>query len=509
MSSGGLKPPGYDGPAVPDSYSVVRPIGRGSYGEVWLAEDAVGKRVAVKIVDRDRLGHSSMREERALRLIRHRLPHHPNLVRIEHIGLDERRIYYVMELADAVPAPEPSGADTAYVPLTLADEIERRGPADASEALRIIKEILSALSCLHTNGLVHRDVKPANVIRVGGVWKLADVGLITAEDAQMTSVGTVEYQPQSGPLDRGMDLYAAGKVLYCLLTANSPRAFPSLPAALLTRERRAATAAANALVLRACDADPQRRFRSAEEFIDALDKAQRPLKPRRPVSKARRAAILATMLLPSLLIGGAMLSGRSSGAAQAPDSWRSLFDGETMSGWFCDRPDVDGTWFVQNGALTAERDRRYKTLASEEVFDYGSFRAEVIPGHDGARLGLMFGGPRGSLFVLMGDKYTWISGDKNPKIYEQPGSWRSFPGPIPPSGEPVLMEVDWGPDRCRLFINGEFLQEVPGWPKTGNLSLHIWADDTGSFREIAYRRRPGNDRLQAKNAVSIRRKIAA
>jgi hypothetical protein len=329
MSSFGLQSSVYDGPAVPNSYLVVRPIGGGSYGEVWLAEDAVGKRVAVKIVDRDRLGHSSMREERALRL-----------------------------------------------------------------------------------------------------------------------------------------------------------------AALLTRERRAATAAANALVLRACDADPQRRFRSAEEFIDALDKAQRPLKPRRPVSKARRAAILATMLLPSLLIGGAMLSGRSSGAAQAPDSWRSLFDGETMSGWFCDRPDVDGTWFVQNGALTAERDRRYKTLASEEVFDYGSFRAEVIPGHDGARLGLMFGGPRGSLFVLMGDKYTWISGDKNPKIYEQPGSWRSFPGPIPPSGEPVLMEVDWGPDRCRLFINGEFLQEVPRWPKTGNLSLHIWADDTGSFREIAYRRPP-------------------
>src|SRR5437016_4896858 len=76
-------------------YALLRRIGAGTYGDVWLARDVVGKLVAVKLIDRERLSLLSRtnREERALGLLRAKLPEHPNLIRVHHVGNDDARLY--------------------------------------------------------------------------------------------------------------------------------------------------------------------------------------------------------------------------------------------------------------------------------------------------------------------------------------------------------------------------------------------------------------------------------
>lgn len=97
--------------------------------------------------------------------------------------------------------------------------------------------------------------------------------------------------------------------------------------------------------------------------------------------------------------------------------------------------------------------------------------------------------PRGSLFMVMSDKYNWIRSGKAADEPVEAGRWLSFPGPGLGSGEPVTMEVDWGPDRTRLYANGVLLQEVPGTTRAGRLGLHVWGGDSAWFRDIGFRPR--------------------
>jgi serine/threonine protein kinase len=117
------------------------------------------------------------------------------------------------------PNPQPSTLNSQ--PTTA------RLPAD--RVLELGLALTEALTHLHTNGLVHRDVKPSNIIFVGGKPKLADIGLVTDAGDTRSIVGTEGYLAPEGPGTPQADLFALGKVLYEAVTGLERRQFPQLP----------------------------------------------------------------------------------------------------------------------------------------------------------------------------------------------------------------------------------------------------------------------------------------
>ena len=149
------------------------------------------------------------------------------------------------------------------------------GPLDPAECERCAEQLLAALACLHEAGMVHRDVKPANCLFLGGELKLGDFGLLTAASLTVSRLGTLRYMPPDGCMDARADVYAAGLVIYEMMTGLGAERFPSLGqrAQTIAEDRRLGRL--NRLALRACDPDPSRRFRDAREMLAELTAAER------------------------------------------------------------------------------------------------------------------------------------------------------------------------------------------------------------------------------------------
>lgn len=275
-------------------HELIRPIGRGSYGEVWLARNVMGGPRAVKIVRASAFDDPRPfdREFAGLQKFEPISRSHPGLIQVLHGGRFESGFYYVMELADAagdekeegrtgepglptaVPAPssvppclpQVPGSLATYSPRTLRSELRRRGRLPAAECVGLGMRLSAALGHLHNHGLVHRDLKPSNIIFVQGQPKLADIGLVAAVDATMSCVGTEGYLPPEGPGRPSADLYALGKVLYELATGRDRTDFPELPTLLREDAEREALEELNEVILKACGTTPEERYASAEEL---------------------------------------------------------------------------------------------------------------------------------------------------------------------------------------------------------------------------------------------------
>ncbi len=285
-------------PQVPD-YDLLRPIGRGAFGEVWLARGVTGQWRALKVLRRADLPHPRAFEREFAGVVRYEpiSRTQPNLIPILHVGrsADSQSFWYVMELADDAnresnqparadeprqtaacvggigpAAQDPSHPFDSYEPATLRAILRARGRLPVKECLRIALGIVEAAAHLHEHGLVHRDIKPSNVIFVEGIPKLADVGLVTTTEEVPSFVGTAGYIPPDGPGTRAADIYALGKLLYQMAAGRPLQDFPRLPDDFTDAADRKALVELNDIILRATDPDPRRRYASMDDLRSDL-----------------------------------------------------------------------------------------------------------------------------------------------------------------------------------------------------------------------------------------------
>ncbi|MDX6398586.1 MAG: eukaryotic-like serine/threonine-protein kinase [Gaiellaceae bacterium] len=262
-------------------YLIIRKLGSGGMANVYLAHDQeLGRRVAIKILD-DRHARDDQFIERFRREAQHAAGlSHPNIVSVYDRGEAEGTYYIAMEYVEG---------------RTLKELLVARGPSPLGIAIDYTRQILSALRFAHRNGIVHRDIKPHNVIVDGeGRVKVMDFGIARAGAAsQMTEagsiIGTAQYlspeQARGAPVDQTSDLYSTGIVLYELLTGTVPftgetpveiamKHLSQVPAPPSTH-RPEVPRDLDYIVLRALAKDPADRYHSAEEMDADLDRIGR------------------------------------------------------------------------------------------------------------------------------------------------------------------------------------------------------------------------------------------
>ena len=288
-------------PLIPD-HEVLRVIGRGAYGEIWLARSLTGALRAVKVVYRSTFEseRAFQREFQGMSSFEPISRAHDGFVDILHVGRTSEYLYYIMELADDHMA----GRDidvVNYAPRTLKSDLERQKCLSASESIQLGLSLTEALDALHAHELTHRDIKPSNIIFIDGVPKLADIGLVAAT-GQRSFVGTEGYVPPEGPGTPAADIFSLGKVLYEISTGKDRLDFPEVDSQLSARPDKEQLLQLNRVLLQACANDPRQRYQSAGAMRDdlaALDRGES-----RPRRKIRTKLVVGVL---SILVAGAVL----------------------------------------------------------------------------------------------------------------------------------------------------------------------------------------------------------
>jgi len=270
------------GTVLGDRYELHEVVGSGGMASVWRAIDRVLDRpVAVKILHArlaedpsflDRFKNEAMASARLT---------HPNIVSVFDTGADGPIAYIVMELFDGE---------------TLGDRLARSGPLEPAAAAANVVQVLNGLEFAHEHGVIHRDMKPANVlVGADGRVKVTDFGIAkaayaAAEDPTTTGkvLGSVPYlapeQVEGVPIDARADVYGVGAMLYELLTGRTPfRAETDIAEAMLRLTsdpippravRAGIPRALDAIVLRALARDRGARFATAADMAAALSRFQ-------------------------------------------------------------------------------------------------------------------------------------------------------------------------------------------------------------------------------------------
>jgi serine/threonine protein kinase len=281
---------------LPDApeYELLTPhIGKGGFGKVWIARNAIGQWQALKAVYASNFGENRQPYEAEFKGLQRYKPvseKHPGLMRIELISKmkDEGYFYYVMELGDA-QSPGWEKQPQLYKPRDL-ENLRKQSYGRRlapTECLRIVTVLADALDFLHRQGLTHRDIKPSNVIFVNGRPKLADVGLVAdirPPEEVHTLVGTLGYMPPSPekPGTPHADIYALGMLLYVISTGCDPGFFPDLSTTLMERSGHAEFVRLNAIILKACQPDLTQRYQNMGGMLADLEGASRAMPEENP-----------------------------------------------------------------------------------------------------------------------------------------------------------------------------------------------------------------------------------
>ena len=271
----------YIGKRLDGRYEILELIGIGGMADVYLANDiTTGRKVAVKILKEEYLTNEDFKrrfrnESKAIALLSH-----PNIVKIYDVSFGERVQFIVME----------------YVPgITLKEYIQQQGKVGWKETVHFTVQILRALQHAHDNGIVHRDVKPQNVMLLqDGTVKVMDFGIarFARENGRTISekaIGSVHYispeQARGEVADERSDIYSVGIVMYELLTGQLPFDGES-PVAIALKQMQAEAKRPRELnpdipegleeiVMRAMKKDPDLRYQSASEMLRDIDEFKR------------------------------------------------------------------------------------------------------------------------------------------------------------------------------------------------------------------------------------------
>lgn len=265
-----------------ERYEIERTIGGGGMANVYLANDTIlNREVAIKVLrleyaNDDEFIQRFHREAQSATSLSH-----PNIVNIYDVGEEENILYMVMEYVDG---------------MTLKEYIQAYGPIEVEKSLEIVKQLSSAIAHAHANDIVHRDIKPQNILMdTYGNVKVTDFGIAVALSAtaltQTNSVlGSVHYlspeQARGGMATKKSDIYSLGIVLYELLTGQLPFSGQSAVSIALKHLQTETPSvrmfdssipqSVENIVLQATAKDPFHRYETVLELEDALDTALDP-----------------------------------------------------------------------------------------------------------------------------------------------------------------------------------------------------------------------------------------
>jgi eukaryotic-like serine/threonine-protein kinase len=283
-------------------YRILRKLGAGGMANVYLAEDEdLGRRVAIKILN-DRYANDELFVERFRREAKSAAGlSHPNIVSIYDRGEAEGTYYIAMEVIEG---------------RSLKELILTRGPLPISRAIAYTLEALEALRFAHRHGIIHRDIKPHNIL-IGERLKVTDFGIARAGASQMTEagsiMGTAQYlspeQARGAPVTASSDLYSVGIVLYEMLTGKVPFSGDSAIEIAMkhlnerpkppSKVRPEIPEELDHVVLRALAKAPEDRYQTAEEFAEDLHRVEAGL----PLSPETSEAATALLTAPTAALG--------------------------------------------------------------------------------------------------------------------------------------------------------------------------------------------------------------
>ena len=206
------------GQKINDRYEIIRSVGEGGMANVYLAYDTIlNRNVAVKILRGDLANDEKFVRRFQREAIAASSLTHPNIVEMYDVGVDDGNYFIVMEYVDGI---------------TLKSLIKKRGALSLSETIDIMLQITSAIACAHDSYIIHRDIKPQNVIILDdGVAKITDFGIAMAlKSTELTQtntvMGSVHYLPPEQANGKGStvksDIYSLGIMMYEMLIGRVP-----------------------------------------------------------------------------------------------------------------------------------------------------------------------------------------------------------------------------------------------------------------------------------------------
>ncbi len=253
-------------------HETLRRIGQGAFGEVWLARSVTGVLRAVKVVWREDYDRpdSFEREFEAIKRFEPISRRHEGLVPVLQVGRNDQEgfYYYVMELADDLERGRDIDAET-YQQHTLGLQMKRDKYVPAEQCIKLGATIAEGLDFLHRNQLIHRDVKPSNLVFIDGICRLADIGLV-ALLGQRSFVGTEGFVAPEGPGTAASDIFSLGMVLYEASTGKDRLDFPELPSCAEAGADLELWRRLQDVVCTACATKAKQRFINAGEMALAL-----------------------------------------------------------------------------------------------------------------------------------------------------------------------------------------------------------------------------------------------
>ncbi len=264
------------GQKINDRYEIIRNIGEGGMANVYLAYDLIlNRNVAIKVLrgdlaDDEKFVRRFQREANSASSL-----HHPNIVEMYDVGEDDGKYYIVMEYLDG---------------RTLKSLVKRRGPLTILEVIDIMTQLTSAIACAHDKYIIHRDIKPQNVmILEDGRVKITDFGIamaLNSQDLTQTNsvMGSVHYlapeQASGGASTIKCDIYSLGILMFELLTGKVPFKGDNAveialkhmkdPIPSVRSYNEEIPQSIENIVLKACAKNPKNRYESVNEMYDDI-----------------------------------------------------------------------------------------------------------------------------------------------------------------------------------------------------------------------------------------------